>query len=75
MDELKSLVATAIDETIKSRNMSARAAAVMAGVDAADIQRIRNVDLVHFSLDRLIRVLGRLGVRTELTLLHPEASP
>jgi predicted XRE-type DNA-binding protein len=72
MDTLKSQVATAIDEMIRRRNLSARAAAAMASVDAADIQRIRNVDLERFSLDRLIRVLGRLGVRIELALLPPE---
>ncbi len=72
MDTLKSQVATAIDETIRSRNLSARAAAAIASVDAADIQRIRNVALERFSLDRLIRVLGRLGVRTELALLPSE---
>jgi hypothetical protein len=35
-------------------------------VDAADIQRIRNADLSRFTLDRLVRIVWRLGCRVEM---------
>jgi len=55
--------------TFEERRLTARAAAAAAGIDPADVQRIRNADLARFSLDRLIRVAGRLGHRVEVTIL------
>lgn len=68
-DLLKSQVAGSIVATLQDRRLTARAAAVAAGIDPADIQRIRNVDLSRFTLDRLIRIAHRLGHRVEVTVL------
>jgi predicted XRE-type DNA-binding protein len=67
--QLKAQVAAEILNTLNRQKLSARAAARIARVDAADIQRIRNADLSKFTLDRLIRVAYRLGRRVELKIL------
>jgi predicted XRE-type DNA-binding protein len=67
--QLKAQVAAEILITLNSQKLSARTAAKLARVDAADIQRIRNADLSKFTLDRLIRVAYRLGRRVEIKIL------
>ncbi len=41
----------------------------IAGMDGADIQRIRNADLSRFTIDRLVRVAYRLGRRVEMKVM------
>jgi predicted XRE-type DNA-binding protein len=60
---LKSRVATEIARALDRRRLSVRAAAKEAGATAADVSRIRNADLDRFTLDRLVRIAGRLGCR------------
>src|SRR3954454_21229715 len=67
--QLKAQVAAEILSTLNRQKLSARAAAKVARIDAADIQRIRNDDLSKFTLDRLIRVAYRLGRRVEIKIL------
>jgi predicted XRE-type DNA-binding protein len=67
--QLKAQVAAEILSTLNRQKLSARAAAKVARIDAADIQRIRNADLSKFTLDRLIRVAYRLGRRVEIKIL------
>jgi predicted XRE-type DNA-binding protein len=66
--QLKAQVAAEILNTLNHQKLSARAAAKIARVDPADIQRIRNADLSKFTLDRLIRVAYRLGRRIEIKI-------
>ncbi len=66
---LKAQVAGGIVATLQDRHLTARAAAVAAGIDPADVQRIRNGDLARFTLDRLIRVAYHLGHRVEIVML------
>lgn len=68
---LKAQVAGSIVATLRERHLTARAAAAAAGIDPADIQRIRNSDLARFTLDRLVRIARRLGHRVELAVLPP----
>jgi len=68
---LKEQVARRVVATFEERHLTARAAAAAAGIDPADVQRIRNADLARFSLDRLVRVACRLGHRVEITILPP----
>ena len=68
---MKQQVARRIVATLEDRHLTARAGATAAGIDAADVQRIRNEDLTRFTLDRLIRIAGRLGYRFEITVLPP----
>jgi predicted XRE-type DNA-binding protein len=67
--QLKAQMAAEILNTLNRQKLSTRAAAKIARVDAADIQRIRNADLSKFTLDRLIRVAYRLGRRVEIKIL------
>jgi len=67
--KLKAIIAAEIITTLNSRKLTVRAAAELAKIDAADIQRIRNADLSRFTIDRLVRVACRLGRRVELEVL------
>ena len=60
---LKAKIAADIIATLNSRNLSVREAGKIAGIDGADIQRIRNADLSRFTIDRL--GAGGLPPRTE----------
>jgi predicted XRE-type DNA-binding protein len=66
---LKSRLATEIARALDRTNLPARSAARHAGATAADLSRIRNADLDRFTLDRLVRIAGRLGCRVELRIL------
>jgi predicted XRE-type DNA-binding protein len=63
---LKAQMATEIITALDKQGLTVRAGATKAGVDPADIQRIRNGDLSRFTLDRLIRVAYRLGRKVEM---------
>ena len=64
--QLKAQLAAEIIATLDRLGLTVRAAATLAKVDPADIQRIRNADLSRFTLDRLIRIAYRLGRKVEL---------
>lgn len=63
---LKSQLANEITRVLDRRHLSVRVAAKEAGATAADLSRIRNADLDRFTLDRLIKIAGRLGCRVEM---------
>jgi hypothetical protein len=44
------------------------AAAKLAGVQTADLSRIRNADLSRFTIDRLVTILNRLNRHVEVCL-------
>lgn len=67
--QLKAFIAADIIATLESRGLSVRQGAREAGIDPADLQRIRNADLSRFTIDRLVRIAGRLGRRVELRVL------
>lgn len=62
-------MATTIAGNLDGRQVTMRAAAAELAIDPADVQRIRNGDVARFSLDRLLRIAGRLGYVIELRLL------
>lgn len=67
--KLKAIIAAEIITTLNTRKLTVRAAAELAKIDPADIQRIRNADLSRFTIDRLVRVAYRLGRKVELKVL------
>jgi predicted XRE-type DNA-binding protein len=71
--KLKSQVAAEIIAVLDARKLSVRAAAALAKSDPADIQRIRSADLSRFTLDRLVRIAGRLGKIVEIRMLDAVA--
>jgi predicted XRE-type DNA-binding protein len=67
--KMKVMIAAEIIATLNKRGLTARAGAMLAKVDAADIQRIRNADLSRFTIDRLVRIACRLGREVEMRVL------
>ena len=63
---MKADLAAQIIGALDDQKLTVRQGAKMAGVDPADIQRIRNADVMRFSIDRLIRISNRLGRKVEL---------
>ncbi|MFM9975452.1 MAG: XRE family transcriptional regulator [Beijerinckiaceae bacterium] len=72
--KMKAIIAAEIIATLDRRNLSVRAGAKLAQVDASDIQRIRNADLSRFTIDRLVRVAYRLGRFVEMRVLPDQAA-
>jgi predicted XRE-type DNA-binding protein len=66
---MKATIGAEIIAALNGQALSAREGAKRAGVDAADIQRIRNADLARFTLDRLVRIAYRLGRKIELRIV------
>lgn len=65
-EQLKSVLAAQIIKLLDARKLTARAAATMTGMAAADFSRIRNVKLDRFTIDRLMMTLSRLGGKVEV---------
>ncbi|MEJ7669045.1 MAG: helix-turn-helix transcriptional regulator [Casimicrobiaceae bacterium] len=66
--QLKALLAAEIIKTLDRDRLSVRQAYARTGIAAADFSCIRNADLGRFTLDRLVRILNRLGSRVEGTV-------
>lgn len=72
--QVKSRIAIAILKQQDALKLTARAAAKLAGCDAADIQRIRNADWSKFTIDRLLKYATRMGCKVELKITLPKAA-
>lgn len=57
---MKADLAAGIIRALRDRNMSGVQAAVLTGVQEADISRIRNAELDGFTIDRLIAIVDRV---------------
>ena len=66
--QFKALLAAEIIKTLDRDGLTVRAAHARTYIAAADFSRIRNADLARFTLDRLVRIINRLGSRVELKL-------
>ncbi len=64
--QMKAYLSAEIIKALDQHKLTVRQAAKQTGITAADISRIRNADLGRFTLDRLVRVLGRLGQKVEM---------
>ena len=65
-DQMKALLAAEIIKLLDREGLSVRAAHSRTGIAAADFSRIRNADLGRFTVDRLMSVINRLGLRVEV---------
>ena len=65
---IKADLAAEIIRILRERGLTGAEAASRAGVDEADISRVRNADLARFTIDRLVRILNRLDVTLEVAL-------
>jgi predicted XRE-type DNA-binding protein len=72
VEHLKTVLAAEIIKTLNRQRLNVRAAHNRTGVAAADFSRIRIADLGRFTVDRLISIINRLGLRVEMRIrLHP----
>jgi predicted XRE-type DNA-binding protein len=65
-EHFKAILAAEIIKALNRERLTVRAAHSRTGIAAADFSRIRNADLGRFTVDRLIKVLNRLGSRVEV---------
>lgn len=66
VEQTKALLAAEIIAILDSEGLSVRAAGKRTGVPYTDFSRIRNVDLDRFTIDRLMKVLNRLGRHVDI---------
>jgi predicted XRE-type DNA-binding protein len=71
---MKARIAAAIMRRQDELGITVRAVAKLAGCDPADIQRIRNVDIARFTIDRLLKYATRMGCKVELKVSLPKAA-
>lgn len=65
-EQFKALLAAEIIKLLDRDRLSVREAHRRTEVAAADFSRIRNADLGRFTVDRLMRIVNRLGSRIEV---------
>jgi predicted XRE-type DNA-binding protein len=68
LEQARAILAARIIKTLDERELTVRAAEAATGIAAAEFSRIRNVRLGRFTLDRLIKILGKLDADVEVTL-------
>ncbi len=61
-----------INDGIKRQSLSQTEAAQKAGVDQADISRIAHGQGARYSLERLLAIIGRLGMDVSVMQRHDE---
>ncbi len=66
--QLKAILAAEIIKTLDRESLTVRAAHTRTGIAAADFSRIRNADLGRFTVDRLLSIVNRLGMRIEVRI-------
>ncbi len=65
---LKAILAAEIIMKLDREGLTVRGAHDRTGIAAADYSRIRNARLARFTVDRLVTILNRLGLRVETRL-------
>lgn len=68
LDQARAMLAARIIKTLDARRLTVRAAEAATGIAAAEFSRIRNVKLERFTLDRLIKILGKLDDEVEIRI-------
>jgi len=68
LEQARAILAARIIKTLDARKLTVRAAQAATGIAAAEFSRIRNVKLERFTLDRLIKILGKLDEDVEISI-------
>jgi predicted XRE-type DNA-binding protein len=75
LEQLRAILAARILRVLDERKLSVRAAQKLTGFAAADFSRVRNVDIGRFTIDRLMKMLDRLGQDVNVTVkVHPRTA-
>ena len=67
-DQFKAILAAEIIKVLDRDGLSVRKAHSLTGIAAADFSRVRNADLGRFTVDRLMRIINRLGSRVDVAV-------
>ncbi len=68
VEQLKAILAGEIIMKLDREGLTVRGAHDRTGIAAADFSRIRKARLARFTVDRLVSILNRLGLRVEARL-------
>jgi predicted XRE-type DNA-binding protein len=68
VEQLRAILAARIIRVLESKKLTVRKAAQLTGFAAADFSCIRNIKLERFTIDRLMRMLERLGQQVEVSV-------
>ncbi len=68
VEQARTILAAKIIKTLDERGLSTREAERLTGVSHSEFSRIRNARLRHFTLDRMITILGKLDEEVEINL-------
>ena len=76
LEQARAILAAKIIKILDERKLTARAAEALTGVASAEFSRIRTIKLERFTLDRMIKILGKLDKDIEITLdFHRRTRP
>jgi predicted XRE-type DNA-binding protein len=64
--QARAILAAKIIGVLNDRKLSLRAAEGLTGVGAAEFSRIRTAKLGRFTIDRMIKILGKLGQEVDV---------
>ena len=67
-EQFKAILAAEIIKVLDRDGLSVRKAHSLTGIAAADFSRVRNADLGRFTVDRLMRIINRLGSRVDVAV-------
>jgi predicted XRE-type DNA-binding protein len=73
-EQFKAILAAEIIRKLDRDALSVRKAQLLTGIAAADFSRIRSADLDRFTIDRLMMIVNRLGVRIEVAVKFRRAA-
>lgn len=68
LQQLRAILAAQIVRVLDDRKLSIRKAEAFTGTPAADFSRIRNADIGRFTVDRLMKILGKLDQDIEVSV-------
>ncbi len=66
IQQLKAILAAKIIGILDDDGLSVRQAAKQSGIDPTDLSKIRHADLERFAIDRLMKMVNRLGHRVDV---------
>ena len=69
LKQARAILAAKIILTLDERKLSTREAERITGVSHSEFSRIRNAKLDRFSLDKLIKIFGKLDNDTEVNIV------
>jgi predicted XRE-type DNA-binding protein len=65
---MKARLAAEIISVLDERRHSAQEGEKLIGIAAADLSRIRNADLSHFTIDQMVRILNALDMHATIEI-------